>query len=610
MFFTSYKLKFPTLFLLAIAFFIISCTSPLKVKSNHNANQQAEALFEAFFQQKLNRSPTFQTSLGLKENNNKWDNISDAFEVETHKLNQENLKSLHRINRQVLNTSNQLNYQLLENRLSSDINHFQWRYHNYPVNQMYGWHSSIASILINQHKIETKDDAVAYIARIKAVPVLMGQLIDGLKLRESKGIILPEFIIPFVVSDSQNLLNGIPFEGKSDSVLMADFRKKVQVLALPPAEEELLLKQFSVAMKASFAPAYQSLIHYLTDLKEKSDGRAGAWKFPEGADFYNAALKRTTTTDLTAEEIHSIGLKEVIRIHNEMRALIKQVEFKGDLQQFFSFMRDDKQFYYAADKKGRDAYLATATDIIETMKASLDQYFITKPKADLVVKRVETFREQSAGKAFYQFGAKDGSRPAYYYANLFNMKEMPTYQMEALAYHEGIPGHHMQLSIAQELENVPEFRKYERYTAYTEGWGLYSELLPKEMGFYQDPYSDFGRLSMELWRACRLVTDTGLHAKRWTRNEAVEYLVSNTPFVRRDSERAIDRYIVMPSQATAYKIGMLKILELREWAKGALGDRFSIREFHEQILKAGAIPLNILESRIHAWAKAEKNSGH
>jgi len=309
---------------------------------------------------------------------------------------------------------------------------------------------------------------------------------------------------------------------------------------------------------------------------------------------------------LEIDEIHNIGLSEVKRIHGEMEEIMKKVEYKGTLQEFFQFMKKDKQFYYASNPKGKKEYLDKAVFIIDSMKTRLDELFITKPKADLKVKAVEAFREKSAGKAFYQQPALDGSRPGTYYANLYDMESMPSYQMEALAYHEGIPGHHMQIAIAQELKNLPMFRKLGRYTAYVEGWGLYSEFIPKEMGFYADPYSDFGRLAMELWRACRLVVDTGIHAKKWTREEGIKYYTDNTPNAKLDAVKMVERHIVMPSQATAYKVGMLKILELRKKAKEALGDNFDIRKFHDVVLTNGPIPLNVLEDLVEAYINKEK----
>ena len=240
------------------------------------------------------------------------------------------------------------------------------------------------------------------------------------------------------------------------------------------------------------------------------------------------------------------------------------------------------------------------------MEGRLDSLFLTKPKAKLKVKAVESFREKSAGKAFYQQPAPDGSRPGIYYANLYDMAAMPSYQMAALAYHEGIPGHHMQIAIKQELTDIPKFRKFGGYTAYTEGWGLYSEMIPKEIGLYQDPYSDFGRLAMELWRACRLVVDTGIHTKKWTREQGIEYYVTNTPNAKSDAVKMVERHIVMPSQATAYKIGMMKIIELREKSRKLLGDKFDIKEFHDIVLKNGPVPLNVLSELVDSYIESSK----
>lgn len=388
---------------------------------------------------------------------------------------------------------------------------------------------------------------------------------------------------------------------------MADLTKKLQTLSekegsqLTDENKTRLLDAAILALNNAVKPAYEKLVAHLTELENKATTDDGVWKWKNGETFYNVALKRTTTTDLTAAQSHEIGLKEVARIHDEMRVIKDKVNFEGDLQAFMQFMRDDDQFYYPNTDEGKARYLREATALIDDMKLKLDGMFITQPKADLNVKAVEAFREQSAGKAFYQRPSEDGTRPGLYYANLYDMKAMPTYQMEALAYHEGIPGHHMQLAIQQELQDVPKFRKFGGYTAYIEGWGLYSEYLPKEFGAYQDPYSDFGRLAMELWRACRLVVDTGIHAKKWTREQGIAYYTENTPNAVSDGVKMVERHIVMPSQATAYKIGMLKILELRTMAKTKLGDKFDIREYHDEILKYGPQPLNIVETKVNDW---------
>ena len=395
----------------------------------------------------------------------------------------------------------------------------------------------------------------------------------------------------------------IHLEKFSESIIYCN-----KVLEIKDSEKAALIEQADKALVAHLKPGYNKLINYLTELEKKADNRDGVWKFPDGETFYNNALKRTTTTELTANEIHEIGLNEVNRIHDEMREIKKKVGFEGDLSAFFEFMRNDPQFYYADDEAGRQKYIDEAVALIEDMKGRLDTLFLTKPKADLKVKAVEAFREKSAGKAFYQQPAPDGSRPGIYYANLYDMKAMPIYQMAALAYHEGIPGHHMQFAVKQELTGLPMFRKFGGYTAHTEGWGLYSELIPKEIGLYQDPYSDFGRLAMELWRACRLVVDTGIHTKKWTRQQGIDFYMTNTPNAESDAVKMVERHIVMASQATAYKIGMIKIVELREKAKEALGDKFDIREYHDIILKNGPVPLTVLSQFVDEYIASKQST--
>ncbi|HEX8678643.1 MAG TPA: DUF885 domain-containing protein, partial [Chthoniobacterales bacterium] len=484
----------------------------------------------------------------------------------------------------------------------------RFRQHTYPVNQMYGWHSQVPTFLINIHRVDSLADAEAYIARLNGVGPQAEQVIRNLQVREEKGIVAPKFVFPLVLDACRKVTQGRPFEqSETESTVLADFSKKVAALKdVDQATRDRLLADTNRALTTSFLPAYQKLIAALEAQEKNAPVEGGAWQFPDGRNFYEFALRRTTTTNLSADEIHDIGLKEVARIHGEMRGIMKKVNFKGDLQAFFKFMRSDKQFYLPDSEDGRGEYLKRATNIIDTMRGRLDELFIVKPKADVVVKAVEKFRERSAGKAFYQQPAPDGSRPGMFYVNLAEMKSTPTYELEALAYHEGIPGHHMQIAIAQELGGVPKFRKFAtRFTAYSEGWGLYRELIPKEMGLYQDPYSDFGRLAMELWRAGRLVVDTGLHHKRWTRQQAIDYLIKNTPNAEEDSVEAINRYVVMPSQATAYKIGMLKIVELREKAKRQLGGKFDIRQFHDIVLTSGPVPLDVLDELVDRWIKSK-----
>ncbi|WP_283710145.1 DUF885 domain-containing protein [Pseudoalteromonas prydzensis] len=578
-----------------------SSTPVVQTQPVQSEIDKANAFFEDTFNRDVMSSPVYQTYMGIKKDYDKWDDGSEARVQKDHQQTKDDLVALNAINRDLLDDTTKVSYDLKKQDLEESIADFKWRYHNYPVNQMFGTHSMIPAFLINQHQISDVADAKAYISRLNGVTTVIDQLIKDLEVRADKGIIAPKFVFPHVIDSSKNIIHGAPFEQGEDSTLLADFKRKVTALEIAQADKDALITDAEKALKAAVKPSYSKLINYLAQLEKRADDRDGAWKFPDGEAFYNNALARTTTTDLTAKEIHSIGLTEVSRIHDEMREIKEKVGFKGDLKAFMQFMKTDKQFYLPNTEAGKQQYLDEATALIDNMKSRLDELFIVKPKADMIVKRVEAFREKAAGKAFYQQPAPDGSRPGIYYANLYDMEAMPTYQMEALAYHEGIPGHHMQIAISQELEGVPKFRKFGGYTAYIEGWGLYSELLPKEMGLYEDPYSDFGRLSMELWRACRLVVDTGIHEMKWTRQQGIDYYVNNTPNATSDGVKMVERHIVMPSQATAYKVGMLKILELREAAKVKLGDKFDIRQFHDVVLKNGAVPLNVLESFVDQW---------
>jgi len=607
----KYKLKLSVI-ILAIAG-MVSCEEEKK-GTDYSQTEIEEAsgalnkYFDVEFEKDIAESPMFQTQLGRKTDYGKWDDFSTLKYAQDLKKAEGRLQYLkENVEEEMLDKSTRLSYRLFKQEQENEITDYDFRFYNYPINQMHGYHSSIPAFLINMHRIDSVPDAEAYISRLNGLPKVFDDIVEGLKIREQNGVVPPKFVFELVLEDSRNVINGKPFAGsKETSTLLNDFKTKVEKLNLPEKEELNLIAEAEKALLASVKPAYENLIATLEDQQQRATTEDGVWKFAKGEEFYKNRLKRITTTDLTANAIHEIGLSEVARIHGEMEAIMKKVGFKGTLQDFFEFMRTDKQFYYENTPEGKEKYLAEATNIIDTMKGRLDDLFLTKPKADIVVKAVEAFREKSAGKAFYQQPAIDGSRPGTYYANLYDMSAMPTYQMEALAYHEGIPGHHMQIAIAQELDSIPMFRKFGGYTAYVEGWGLYSEFIPKEIGFYSDPYSDFGRLAAELWRSCRLVVDTGIHSKKWTREEGIEYYKANTPNAESDCIKMVERHIVMPGQATAYKIGMNKIIELREDAKIQLGKDFDLREFHDVVLLNGAVPLNILEEMVQDWVDSKK----
>ena len=577
---------------------LVACCSGV---ATNNSSDQANDLFDEMFMESLRESPESMTYMGMRERYSEWDDYSQEAADESIARDKKHLAQLDAIDADSLDQSASLSLTLYRQRLQNSIDDVRWRHHRYPVNQMRGMHSGIPSFLINQHLIANLEEAQSYIARINGVPVLIADVIKDLRIRQENGILAPQFAFTHSVRDSQNIIAGIDDDSAAENPLVTDFNSKIAGLEIDGAVKAELREQLAKALLEQLAPAYRTLVQALNEMAEQAEGNFGVWRLPKGDAYYNNRLKRMTTTDLTAEQIHALGLAEVKRIHQSMRDIIQAVGFDGNLQAFFEFMRTDKQFSYGSSDVNKAAYLKDATQVIDSMRERLGELFYSKPKAPLVVKAVEAFREKSAGRAFYQRAAPDGSRPGTYYANLSNMNDMRSYDLEALAYHEGIPGHHMQLSIAQEQSDLPKFRRFGGYTAYVEGWGLYSEYIPKEMGLYADPYSDFGRLSMELWRACRLVVDTGLHAKRWSREKATAYLTMNTASDESANLKAIERYMVMPGQATAYKIGMLKLLELRENARTALGDQFDIRDFHEVVLSNGAVPLNVLEDLVNQW---------
>ncbi|MGF1461997.1 MAG: DUF885 family protein [Maricaulaceae bacterium] len=574
-------------------------------------SERLYAWFEVKFQETLLRNPQFLTFLGRKERYDEWGDPSDAFAVESYELQQAAVDEMRaQFDFDQLNEAAKLSYRLFEYGGDQAKSTFPFRNHIYVFHQFRSPIDGVPSFLINQHRVGSLSDAEAYVTRLETVDdYLAGEVKRSADNFDALGVSAPDWSFPQMIATARNVISGAPFDDGDPSPIWADAQNKIKSLDIEAAEKTALLARAETALLNDLKPAYEAIIVELERQAEGAIEGDGVWRLPDGAAYYQSRLNSFTTTKLTADEIHDLGLSEVERIHAEMRAIMQTVGFEGDLQAFFAFMREDEQFYYPNTDEGRDRYLREATALIDTMRDELDAAFGIKPQADMIVKRVEPFRERSAGKAFYQRPAPDGSRPGTYYANLYDMKAMPTYQMEALAYHEGIPGHHMQIAVAQELPAVPSFRRFGGYTAYSEGWGLYTEFLPKEMGFYEDPYSDFGRLAMELWRAARLVVDTGLHHKQWTRETAIDYLVENTPNPAYDAEKAIERYIVMPGQATAYKIGMLEILRLREAAKSELGDAFDIRGFHDAVLGSGAVPLAILGENIDAWVASVKATG-
>ncbi len=570
-------------------------------KEREENTKKLNAFFERVFEENVKRYPTWQTYIGLKTNYGKLNNATEEFQLESHEISKRHLKELKEFSYRGLTHQGQLSYKLFKKDLEDGIEGWKWRYHRFPLNQMFGYHSGLPSFMVNMHRITNLQEAKDYLSRLKEFNRVFKERMVYVQKQKDMGILPPAFVYDKVIGSSENIIKGIPFGGKKKSPLYEDFSKKISKLKISKKKKSELLKEARLILVKDVQPVYKDLIAFLKEAKAIKKDNHGAWSLPNGDEYYRWRLEQITTTDMSPSEIHEFGLREVDRIHGEMKGIMKKVGFKGSLKDFFQHMRTSPKYVYPDTKKGRAAYLKRANTVIDEMEAALPKMFNTLPKADLLVKAVEPYREKSAGIAFYQSPPLFGDRPGIYYVNLYNMKDVPKYKIEALAYHEGLPGHHMQNAVQSELTDLPKFRRTGGYTAYGEGWGLYSELLPKEFGFYKDPYSDFGRLSMELWRACRLVTDTGLHAKKWTREEAIKYLEENTVNADLEIVKGIERYIVNPGQATAYKIGMQKILDLRSYAKEELGAKFDIRDYHDVILRNGAVPLDVMEDLVHKW---------
>ena len=586
-----------------------AAASPAPVAPATANNAQLAALFEAYDQAELALSPLAKAYRGIRDQDyGKWDEISDAAEEASRELDRRTLADMRaRFDRASLSPEDRLSYDIFESRIARGESLWPYRDYGYVFDQMNGAQSQGPAFLINIHRVDTLADAEAYVSRLRTMDTFLDQAMAEAKKRAALGVLPPKWVFPYVINDAKNLISGAPYEAGADSALFADFKAKVGKLTIADTEKARLIEDARKAMVEDVKPAYQRLIALMEAQEKEAGTDDGIWRFDNGADRYQALTGFYTTTDLTPDQIHDLGLQQVARIHDEMRGIMKQVGFTGTLQQFFEKMRTDPQFYFPNTDAGRQQYLDRTQAFNEAMEKALPAYFGTTPKSPLVVKRVEAFREKSAGKAFYNSPAPDGSRPGIYYVNLYDMANMPATEVEALFYHEGIPGHHLQRAVQTELGGkVPPFRQFGGFTAYSEGWGLYSERLGKDMGFYQDPYSDFGRLQLELHRAIRLVVDSGLHHKRWTREQAIKYVEDNSADAKGGIVKAIERYIVYPGQATAYMIGKLKIEDLRTRAQQALGPRFDYKGFHDAVLLSGPVPLDILERNVDAWIASQR----
>ncbi len=504
-----------------------------------------------------------------------------------------------------LTPSARLSYELFDDLLESRLDAQAFASHNYIFDHINGPHVTFVNFMKTYHTVGNSQDAMDYIARLQAFPAYMEPLMDRAEAQAQNGVTLPDFIYPYIREDAVKIISGHPFDQDGDSPLWKDINDKIETLDIRDADKEDLREAAQKALIESVAPTYNALIDMTHRHEAMTTSDAGVWKHPVGESYYRERLRYHTTIEQTPDDIHALGLSEVERIQAEMLAITEDADFEkdfaGDFKALVNFLRTDPQFTYENKQENREAYIRRSQGAIDQMNAELNRLFVQLPTAEITVKAVEPYREDSAMKAFYRGPGKNGDRPAVFYVNLKDMSALPTYQLQALAYHEGVPGHHLLVAGTISTDDIPYFRRMNGHTVFIEGWSLYAEQLPLEVGLYEDPYQNMGRLSLELFRAARLAVDTGLHHKQWTRDDAVTYLMNNTTIPEAEINREVDRYTVWPGQATAYMIGLLKIRELRARSEMALGDDFDIRQFHDALLSNGSVPLDVLEQMIDTW---------
>jgi uncharacterized protein (DUF885 family) len=591
----------------AVAPAVMAQTAAPAAASSQAQSEDARlsAFFDQAFQERIALSPQQMTGLGLKTDYDKLDDVSDAASTRALALQESQLARMKaEFDPTKLNAQSKMSWRLFEYGVQQARLSNQWRDWGFQFVANGNPTTSLPVFLINNHRISSVSDAEAYVSRITEAERYMGQVATTLKARAAEGVVSPRFVFEPSIANTRAVITGAPFDSGADNPVWADFQKKVAALDADQATKDRLLASARAALTGPYRRGFDTVLTALAEVRPMADSDAGVWRLPNGEAYYNARLQLSTTTDLTADQIHQIGLDEVARIQAEMEVIKTKVGFDGSLQDFFVFLKTDPRFQYPNTPEGKEQYLTDARGFIAQVMAVAPQWFSNLPKAALEVRAVEPFREATASIAFYNAPAPDGSRPGIYYVNLSDMTQVLKPQIEGISYHEGAPGHHFQIAYAQEIEGLPRFRRFGGYGAYAEGWGLYAEQLGKEMGFYQDPYSDFGRLSTELWRAVRLVTDTGLHAKRWSREQAMDYFRQNSLLSERDIGKEVERYITNPGQATSYKIGELKIEDLRHKAEATLGPRFDITDFHAVVLGSGSVPLDVLADQVDAWIAA------
>ena len=565
-----------------------------------SADQRLAAYLDAAYDRMLAANPSLATeqgdaNRGQPGNKRLWEDLTERGLAADAAAARRELAGVRKIRSDALSPRARLQQRVFIGQQQLLLERYRWRHHLYPLNQIVGPHVDVPRTLAN-HPLRSGADLDGWFARLDAVPAHLDGLVGQLDLAAARGIHLPKSVYPLLIGQARGIVRDDP--------VRVDFERRLAALELAEPARAAAQARLNAALQDRVHPAYLRLVAALE--RQAPDGRTdgGAWQLPDGDAFYAFLLRQFTTTDLTAEQVHALGLAEVERTHREMRELMQRIGETGELRAFLQRLKSDPRFYLTDDEAGRAAYLERARGMVERMQAKLPEYFLKPPALPLDIQPTEPYRAAGAPSGFYEAGTPDGSRPGVVYLNLQRLDTRPLYDLEALLYHEALPGHHLQISSILVDDSIPRLRKVNRWwqdTAFVEGWALYTERLGKEMGFYQDPYSDFGRIAAELWRATRLVVDTGLHSKRWTREQAIRYLDENTPSPHSSNESAVDRYLAVPGQATAFTVGMLRIREERERARQALGDRFDLRQFHAVVLENGYVPLWALSEAVDRW---------
>jgi uncharacterized protein (DUF885 family) len=540
-----------------------------------------------------------QLGLPLRYFNNKWDDVSIHQQEKRNNRNKKTHQTLKKYNYNKLTGKEKLSFDVLDWKLTDMINQVSWQYYNYPVTQLFGAQVDMPTFMDNNHGVVDERDARDYITRLSKFPVKFNQVIEGLEKREELGIIPPKFVIGKVLTEMNNFLE----DDVEKNILWYSFREKLKQSKIDPAKHDKYLANAKEKIQHSVYPSYRSLIGYLENLNHMATTDDGVWKFPNGDAYYQYVLQSNTHTNMSAEEIHQLGLNEVARIQAEMKKILTELGYSPGIsfRQSITPVFKDERFYYPASEESYVQIVKDYQAYIDNIADNLGDAFHIRPKAAIEVRRVPEFKQENAYAAYYEFPSLDGARPGVFYINLRDLSEIMKYKMATLAYHEAIPGHHFQIALQLELKGVPTFRKLSNYTAYIEGWAMYAEYLAWELGFHSDPYNNLGRLDEELFRAVRLVVDTGIHYKRWTREQAITYMYENTGSAKSEVDAEIERYIVDPGQACSYKTGMIQILALRQKAMDALGDKFKLADFHDVILGNATIPMPILEKEVDKY---------